>query len=119
MSAAPDRPPDKRLAAWRIGAGLAVLGAFSWIAILLIPVYLRNLQLQDFLRTTPAASDEILTEAILNKSRSLGLDITPERVQIRRPPGGGQTGVRYVIRVTMLLYTVDLHFSSTIGEAPR
>jgi hypothetical protein len=102
-----------------MGAGLAVLGAFSWIAILLIPVYLKNLQLQDFLRATPAASDAILTEAVLNKSRSLGLDITPDRVQIRRPPGGGPTGVRYVIRVTMLLYTVDLHFSSNVGEARR
>jgi hypothetical protein len=119
VSGAPDRSPDKRLPPWRIGAGLAVLGAFSWVAILLIPVYLKNQQLQDFLRATPPASDEILTEAILNKSRSLGLDITSDRVQIRRPPGGGPTAVRYVIRVTMLLYTVDLHFSSNVGEVRR
>ena len=119
MSGAPDRPPDKRLPAWRIVAGLAVLAAFSWVVILLIPVYLRTLQLQDFLRAAPASSDEILTQAILNKSRSLGLDITPDRVQIRHPPGGGPNSVRYVIRVTMLLYTVDLHFSSNLGEAPR
>jgi hypothetical protein len=115
VSGAPDRSPDKRLPAWRIGAGLAVLGAFSWVAILLIPVYLRNLQLQDFLRTTPAAADEVLRQAILNKSHSLGLEITPDQLQIQRPPGG-RTGVRYVIRVTMLLYTVDLHFSSNFGE---
>ena len=119
MSGAPDRSLDKGLPAWRIGAGVAVLAAFSWIVILLIPVYLRNLQLQDFLRAAPASSDEVLTQAILNKSRSLGLDITPDRVQIRRPPGGGPASVRYVIRVTMLLYTVDLHFSSNLGEAPR
>ena len=97
---------------------MAVLGAFSWIAILLIPVYLKNLQLQDFLRATPAASDELLQQAILNKSHSLGLDITPDHLQIRRPPGG-PTGVRYVIRVSMPLYTVDLHFSSNLREAPR
>jgi hypothetical protein len=115
VTGAPDRSPDKRLPAWRIGAALAVLGAFSWVAILLIPVYLRNLQLQDFLRTTPAASDEVLRQAILNKSHSLDLEITPGQLQIQRPPGG-RTGVRYVIRVTMLLYTVDLHFSSNVGE---
>ena len=117
MSDAPDRTPSKRLPAWRIGAGLAVLGAFSWFAVLLIPVYLRNLQFQHFLRETPSASDEILEQAILNKSLSLGLDITPEHIQIRRPPDGGPTVVRYVIRVTMPLYTVDLHFSSNVAEA--
>lgn len=118
MSGGPNRSPDKRLPPWRIGAGLAVLAAFSWVAILLVPVYLKNQQLQDFLRATPAATDEMLTEAILNKSRSLGLDITPERVQIRHPPGG-PASVRYVIRVTMLLYTVDLHFSSNVEEVRR
>ena len=98
---------------------MAVLAAFSSILILLVPVYLRNHQLEEFLRETPAASDEVLEQAILNKSHSLGLDITPDHVQIRHPPGGGPTGVRYVIRVTMLLYTVDLHFSSNIGDARR
>lgn len=98
---------------------MAVLGAFSWFAVLLVPVYLRNLQLQDFLRETPAASDEMLQQAILNKSHSLGLDITPDHLQIRRPPGGGPTSVRYVIRVTIPLYSVDLHFSSNVGEARR
>ena len=101
-----------------MAVGLAVLGAFSWVGVLLIPVYLRNLQLQDFLRQMPAASDEMLQQAILNKSHSLSLDVTPDRVQIRHPPGG-PTGVRYAIRVTMLLYTVDLHFSSSVGEARR
>ena len=71
MSGAPDRSPDKRLPAWRIGAALAVLGAFSWVAILLIPVYLRNLQLQDFLRTTPAASDEVTDLSTIDKVRRL------------------------------------------------
>lgn len=119
MSDAPDRTPSKPLPAWRIGAGVAVLGAFSWFAVLLVPVYLRNLQLQNFLRETPAASDEMLQQSILSKSHLLGLDITPDRLQIRRPPGGGSTVVRYVIRVTIPLYSVDLHFSSNVGETRR
>jgi hypothetical protein len=119
VSGAPDRLPSKPLPAWRIGAGLAVLAAFAWVFILLVPVYLRNHQLQEFMQETPASSDEVLEQAILNKSRSLGLDITPDRIQIRHPPDGGPTGVRYVIRVTMLLYTVDLHFSSNVRDARR
>jgi len=98
---------------------MAVLAAFLWVFILLVPVYWRNQQLQEFLQATPAASDAVLEQAIVNKSQSLGLDITPSHIQIRHPPGGGPTGVRYVIRVTMLLYTVDLHFSSNVGEARR
>ena len=98
---------------------MAVLGAFSWFAFLLVPVYLRNLQLQSFLRETPAASDEALQQAILKKSHSLGLDITPDHLRILRPPGGGPTSVRYVIRVTIPLYSVDLHFSSNVAEARR
>jgi hypothetical protein len=119
VSDAADQTPSKPLPAWRIGAGVAVLGAFSWFAILLVPVYLRNLQFQGFLRETPAASDEMLQQAILNKSHALGLDITPDHLQIRRPPGGGPTVVRYVIRVTIPLYSVDLHFSSNVGETRR
>jgi hypothetical protein len=118
VSAPPDPLASKTLPRWRLGAGMAVLAAFSSILLLLVPVYLRNQRLQEFLRETPAASDEVLEQAILNKSRSLGLDITPDHIQIRRPPGG-RTGVRYVIRVTMLLYTVDLHFSSNVGNARR
>ncbi len=119
MSAPPDPLASKSLPRWRLGAGMAVLAAFSSILLLLVPVYLRNQRLQEFLRETPAASDEVLEQAILNKSRSLGLDITPDHIQIRHPPGGGRIGVRYVIRVTMLLYTVDLHFSSNVGNARR
>ena len=119
MTDVPDATPSQSLPAWRIGAGAAVLAAFSWFAILLIPVYARNLQLQDFLRNAPAASDDVLERAILSKSHSLGLDITPDRLQIRHPPGGGSTVVRYVIRVTIPLYSVDLHFSSNVGDTRR
>jgi hypothetical protein len=105
--------------AWRIAAGVAVLGAFLCFLVLLVPVYLRNLQFQHFLREMPAASDEMSQQAILNKGHSLGLDITPDHLQIRHPPGGGPTVVRYVIRVTIPLYSVDLHFSSNLGETGR
>ena len=119
MSSPPDRTPSKPLSGWRIAAGVAVLGAFSWYGVLIVPVYLRNFQLQHFLQQTPAASDEMLQQAILNKSHSLGLDITSERIQIRHPPEGGPTVVRYVIRVTIPLYSVDLHFSSKVAETHR
>jgi hypothetical protein len=98
---------------------VAVLAALSGIAILLVPAYFRNLQLRSFLRETAPVSDEILRRDLLNQSRLLGLDIAPERIQIHHSPAGSPTDVRYVIRVSMPLYTVDLHFSSKVGEARR
>lgn len=108
-----------RLPAWRIAAGLAVLAVLAGTAVLLTPVYLRNLQLQNCLRGTAAASDQEIEQTLLNKGRSLNLDIAPDHIQIQRSATGGPTRVRYVIRVTMPLYTVDLHFSSSVGEGRR
>lgn len=89
------------------------------MAVLLAPVYFRNLQLRNILRETAPVSDEILQREILNQGRLLGLDIAPDHIQIHHSPTGAQSDVRYVIRVSMPLYTVDLHFSSTVGEARR
>jgi len=119
VNGSPDPAPSARVPAWRIGVGLAVLAGLSGLAVLLAPVYLRNLQLRNFLRETAPASDEILQQQILDKGRSLGLDIAPDHIQIRHSPADGPTDVRYVIRVNMPLYTVDLHFSSKLKEARR
>lgn len=107
--------PSKPVPAWRIGAGLIVLGCLSLIGVLLIPVYLRNLELEKFLRETPPASDEMLRRAILDKSHALGLSIPADHLQIRRSPAGPRVDVRYVVNVSLPLYTVDLHFSSSVS----
>jgi hypothetical protein len=110
---------DGRLPAWRIGAGLAVLAALLGTSIFLVPVYVRDHQLKNFLRASSPLSDEILQKQILSQGRALGLDVLPDHIQIRHAAGAGPTDVRYVIHVTLPLYTVDLHFSSSIGDQPR
>jgi hypothetical protein len=109
---APDRIP-----AWRIGAGVGVLAALLLISIRLAPVYLSNLELEKFLRERPPASDELLRQAIINRGHLLGLDIVPDHLDIRRSSAGGRNQVRYIVRVGLPLYTVDLHFSSNIPAA--
>jgi hypothetical protein len=107
-----------RIPAWRIGAGVAVLAGIALIGALLVPVYLHNLALEKFLRETQPAPEEVLRQEILDKGRSLGLDIVPENLRIRRSPGNGRArvhfDVRYAVRVALPLYTVDLHFASNI-----
>jgi hypothetical protein len=106
------RPPI-----WRIAAGAAVLGVLIWTGVALIPVYLRNFQLEKLLGKTPLHSEEQTRQMILDRGRALNLDISPNQLQIRRLPGTGQFAVHYAVRVSLLLYPVELHFSSTIRES--
>ena len=117
MSDAAGRPGSTRPPIWRIAAGGAVLGVLIWIGIVLIPVYLRNFQLEKLLGETPLYSEEQTRQMILDRGRALNLDISPNQLQIRRLPGTGHFAVRYAIRVSLLLYPVELHFSSTIRES--
>ena len=111
-------PPEHPISPWRVAAAAAVLAGFVFIAIVLVPVYFHNLELENFLRETQPVPDEMLRQIILVKGRSLKLDIPPERLDIRRSPGG-RAAVRYVVRVNLALYTVDLHFSSNIQAISR
>lgn len=115
--------PSHRIPAWRIAAGLAVLTGIIWIGALLVPVYLHNLALEKYLRDAQPVSEEVLRQEILEKGRSLGLDVVPEHLQIRRSPLVGNMGVRsdvrYVVRVTLPLYTVDLHFASNTSAGVK
>ena len=86
---------------------------------ILVPVYLHNVELERFLRQTPPSSEEALRQTILDKGHTLGLDIVPDRLQIRHPPGANRMDVHYVVRVSLWLYTVDLHFSSNTGSAVK
>jgi hypothetical protein len=104
-----------RVPAWRIAAGLAVLAGLLLMGAGLLPVYFRNLQLQNYLRETHPASEAQVREVVLNEGRALGLDIAPDQLQIRRSPAGGSTNVRYAVHVSLPLYTVDLHFSSSFS----
>jgi hypothetical protein len=111
--------PSTRVSTWRIWTGAAVLAGLLLMGILLVPVYVRNLELEEFLREAQPTSDDMLRQMTLDKGRSLGLDIAPDHLEIRRSPTGGSTAVRYVVRVTLPLYTVDLHFSSNTKALSR
>lgn len=117
MNAAADGTGNiSRTPVWRVAAGCAVLAILVWIGVLLIPVYLHNLALDRLLRSSSLASEDAAKQLILERGRSLGLDISPNQLEIRRLPGTAAVEVRYVVRASLPLYTVDLHFSSTIPE---
>lgn len=115
-AAADDRASGPRTSTWRIVAGSAVLAVLAWIGVLLIPVYLHNFELDRVLRASRISSENAARQFVLDRGRSLGLDISPNQLQIRRLPASTGVQVRYVVRVSLPLYSVDLHFASSIPE---
>ena len=117
MTGAESPAPSPRIPAWRVAAAAIVLAALGLMGVILVPVYLHNLALERFLRQTQPLSEAALRQTIIDKGHALGLDIVPDRLQVRRPPGASRMDVHYVVRVGFWLYTVDLHFSSNTASA--
>lgn len=107
---------------WRIAAGALVIAGLGLFGVLLAPVYLRNFELQSYVdRMTHSVesrtqSDDVLRTRVLEKAASLGLPVKEDNVHIRRTGNRMRVDVRYVVRVDLPLYTVDLHFYSGAGS---
>jgi len=119
VTGAEDAGASPRIPAWRVTAAAVVLAALALMGVILIPVYLHNFELERFLRQAQPSSEEALRQTIIDKGHTLGLDIVPDHLQVRRPPGANRLDVHYVVRVSLWLYTVDLHFSSNTGNAGK
>lgn len=108
--------------AWRIAAGAIVLFALLGLAAYLAPVYLRNLKLQQYVEElasradSPSKPDDVLRSAVIEKANELDLPVKTENVQISRINDAFKISVRYIVRVNLPLYTVDLHFYPGAGS---
>jgi len=87
-----------------------------------VPIYLRHLEFQRFVeqsarsvenRTRP---DDLVRVQVLQKAAALGLPVRADNVHIRRSDDELRIEVRYVVRVDLPLYTVDLHFYPGAGR---
>lgn len=107
---------------WRVAAGIAVLAALAVFAALFTPIYFRNLKLQQFVEETTqrvenqSKSDDLLRTWVLDKATTLDLPVRADNVHIKRMPDGMRIDVRYVVRVNLPFYTVDLHFYPGAGS---
>lgn len=119
-----------RVPRWRIVAAAAVLAALAFFMLNFAPIYIRNLQLQNFVATIPQRiekqaksgsppSDDLLRTWVLDKARQLDLPVTADNVQIRRSPANARVetiDVHYFVRVDLPGYTVNLHFYPGAGS---
>lgn len=112
----------KPLPRWRIAAALVVVAGLALFSAKVVPIYIHNLQLQSFVATLTARSenlsknDESLRGQVLERARALDLPVQPGNVQIARSGGAVRIEVRYIVRVDLPGYTVDLHFYPGAGS---
>lgn len=101
---------------WRIVVALVILGLFAAALGWLAPVYLRHYrfgQAVERLMAEPGLAErppEVVQVAVAARAASLGLPVKPEQVRVGRSSGRLEVEARYVVRVDLPVYTVDLHF---------
>ena len=106
----------------RQAAGVAVLAVLVILGIRLIPIYLHDQELQQFVEdvthraATPTSSDDVVRSWVLAKAADLGLPVAADNVHIQRSAERVRIDVRYSVRVDLPLYTVDLHFYPGAGS---
>jgi hypothetical protein len=111
-----------RVSRWRLAAGGAVLAVLLFMGVRLVPLYVRNLELQQFVEevthraAAPTTSDDVLRTWVLDRAADLELPVKANNVQIQRSADRVRIDVRYVVRVDLPLYTVDLHFYPGAGS---
>ena len=96
---------------------LVILGAVAYAAIKIVPVYVSNYELEDYIReqtpfwVTQRTSAEAILTNIIAKAQDLGLPL--EREEVKVDTGGGRVRVviDYTVSVDLKVYTLQLHFT--------
>ncbi len=106
---------------WRLAAGIGVLACLAFFAVRLAPFYIHNYQLQQYVEGVTQRvenrekADDLLRTWIVEKAADLQLPVKAENVHVKRSGEGLRIDVRYVVRVDLPVYTVDLHFYPSAG----
>jgi hypothetical protein len=107
---------------WRIAAAIGVLAALLGFGALFAPIYIDNLRLQGYVSdltrsaSTGQQPDDALRAQVVAKAHELDLPVKAGDVHIEHRPEGIRIAVRYIVRVTLPGYTVDLHFYPGAGS---
>jgi hypothetical protein len=107
-----------KLPLWRLLTGLAVLGSFAAVMIMLAPVYIDNYRLRGYVRdlaATPSAAttpDDGLRAEVLDRARQLDLPVRSGDITITHTGGKPHLDMKYKVKMDLALYQVDLHMSA-------
>ena len=111
-----EREVGPRTDRWRIAAGVGVLVVLALIAVLLVPPYYHDWQLQSFLKAlvhdqaTANRSTDLVRALVVDKAAGLGLPVRTPDVHVTRSKDQVKIEVLYIVHIDLPVYTVDLHF---------
>jgi len=99
-----------KLPLWRTLLGFGVLGGLLALLVSLIPIYLDNYRLTQFLRDSGmAASEESARTAIVKRAGELGLPVAGRDIRFERAGERMRADVRYIVEVNLGVGRIDLH----------
>lgn len=102
------------VARWRLAAAAAMVAALLAVAVIVTPAYVRNREFQHSIDAIvaghPEAADETLIAAVVGSAAKLGVPLEGAAVRVRRRPGSFQVEAPYAVRLSFVLFTLDLHF---------
>jgi hypothetical protein len=96
---------------------LAFIAAVIFACVKIIPVYVNNYQLQDYIQSqtpywlTQHATPEAIRNNILAKAQDLDLSLIPDNVTLEVSGVKVSVNIDYVVPVNLIVYTLPLHFS--------
>ena len=111
-----EREVGGRANTWRIAAGVGVLVLLALVAVLLVPAYYHNWELQSYIAALshdPATGNrpvDLVRALVVDKAAGLGLPVHTSDVHVTRTGAAVKIEVLYVVHIDLPVYTVDLHF---------
>jgi len=98
---------------------LAFLVAVIFTAFKVIPVYVDNYELNDFIQTqtpfwlTQRASADVIRKTILSKAQDLSLTVNTDDVTVVADANKVSVNIDYHVPVDLKVYTLQLHFTDS------
>lgn len=97
---------------------LVFVGLFGWVAYKVVPPYMANYQLEDWMRTQAPywlvnhTTDEVLVDNIMKEIQSHDIPATKENVKILANNSRDvKVSVDYIVHIDLSFYQFDLHFN--------
>ena len=102
---------------------LLVAGACAWAGFKVVPPYMDNYELEDWMRTQEPywmvnrTTDEVLAENILKEIESRNIPATKDNIKIlANNPRDVRVSVDYTVHIDLSVYQFDLHFNPVVDN---
>ncbi len=96
---------------------LGFLGALVYCSVKIIPIYVNNYQLQDYIEQqtpfwlTQRNTAEAIRNNILAKAQELDLPVSSDQVKVEATGSRVTVHIDYTVPVDLQVYTLNLHFT--------